>query len=65
VQRPTTRFVPAKTNDQLDLQALHQVRADDQTGDTDQDIQNKLRNDSLSPAQEPPLQEAQTKSSAR
>ena len=27
VQRPTTRFVPAKTNDQLDLQALHRVRS--------------------------------------
>src|ERR1700747_1212212 len=26
-QRPTTRFVPAKTNDQLDLQALHRVRS--------------------------------------
>ena len=26
VQRPTTRFVPAKTNEQLDLQALHRVR---------------------------------------
>ena len=27
VQRPTTRFVPVKTNDQLDLQALHRVRS--------------------------------------
>src|ERR1700728_4537520 len=27
VQRPTTRFVPAKTDEQLDLQALHRVRA--------------------------------------
>jgi len=27
VQRPTTRFVPAKTNEQLDLQALHRVRS--------------------------------------
>ena len=27
VQRPTTRFVPAKTDDQLDLQALHRVRS--------------------------------------
>jgi len=27
VQRPTTRFVPAKTNGQLDLQALHRVRS--------------------------------------
>lgn len=26
VQRPTTRFVPIKTEDQLDLQALHRVR---------------------------------------
>ncbi len=26
VQRPTMRFVPLKTNDQLDLQALHRVR---------------------------------------
>jgi transposase len=26
VQRPTMRFVPVKTNDQLDLQALHRVR---------------------------------------
>jgi transposase len=26
VQRPTMRFVPAKTDDQLDLQALHRVR---------------------------------------
>ena len=26
VQRPTTRFVPAKTNEQLDLQALRGVR---------------------------------------
>ena len=26
VQRPTTRFVPAKTDEQLDLQALHRVR---------------------------------------
>src|SRR5207342_3136817 len=25
VQRPTTRFVPAKTNEQLDLQALHRA----------------------------------------
>jgi hypothetical protein len=27
VQRPTTRFVPAKTDKQLDLQALHRVRS--------------------------------------
>jgi transposase len=27
VQRPTTRFVPAKTDAQLDLQALHRVRS--------------------------------------
>jgi transposase len=27
VQRPTTRFVPAKTEEQLDLQALHRVRS--------------------------------------
>src|ERR1700680_983512 len=27
VQGPTTRFVPAKTNEQLDLQALHRVRS--------------------------------------
>jgi transposase len=27
VQRPTPRFVPAKTNEQLDLQALHRVRS--------------------------------------
>ena len=27
VQRPTTLFVPAKTNEQLDLQALHRVRS--------------------------------------
>ena len=27
VQRPTTRFVPAKTNEQLDMQALHRVRS--------------------------------------
>lgn len=27
VQRPTTRFVPAKTDEQLDLQALHRVRS--------------------------------------
>jgi transposase len=27
VQRPTTRFVPVKTDDQLDLQALHRVRS--------------------------------------
>jgi transposase len=27
VQRPTTRFVPAKSNEQLDLQALHRVRS--------------------------------------
>jgi transposase len=27
VQRPTMRFVPTKTVDQLDLQALHRVRA--------------------------------------
>ena len=27
VQRPTTRFVPAKTNEQLDLRALHRVRS--------------------------------------
>ena len=27
VQRPTTRFVPAKTNEQLELQALHRVRS--------------------------------------
>jgi transposase len=27
VQRPTTRFVAAKTNEQLDLQALHRVRS--------------------------------------
>jgi len=27
VQRPTTRFVPVKTNEQLDLQALHRVRS--------------------------------------
>src|SRR6201981_3423925 len=26
-QRPPTRFVPAKTNEQLDLQALHRVRS--------------------------------------
>lgn len=26
VQRPTMRFVPLKTEDQLDLQALHRVR---------------------------------------
>src|ERR1700741_3774339 len=26
VQRPTTRFVPAKTDEQLDLQALHRAR---------------------------------------
>jgi transposase len=28
VQRPTMRFVPVKTEDQLDLQALHRVRID-------------------------------------
>src|SRR5215471_11710214 len=27
VQRPTTRFVPAKTEEQLDLQAFHRVRS--------------------------------------
>ena len=27
VQRPTTRFVPPKSNEQLDLQALHRVRS--------------------------------------
>ena len=27
VQRPTTRFIPIKTNDQLDLQGLHRVRS--------------------------------------
>src|ERR1700746_4125388 len=27
VQRPTTRFVPAKTDEQLDLQALHRIRS--------------------------------------
>jgi transposase len=27
VQRSTTRFVPAKTDEQLDLQALHRVRS--------------------------------------
>ena len=27
VQRPTTRFVPAKNDEQLDLQALHRVRS--------------------------------------
>ena len=27
VQRPTTCFVPAKTDEQLDLQALHRVRS--------------------------------------
>jgi transposase len=27
VQRPTTRFVPIKTDEQLDLQALHRVRS--------------------------------------
>lgn len=27
VQRPTTRFVPVKTDEQLDLQALHRVRS--------------------------------------
>jgi transposase len=27
VQRPTTRFVPSKSNEQLDLQALHRVRS--------------------------------------
>ena len=27
VQRPTTRFVPAKTDEQLDLQALHRVQS--------------------------------------
>jgi transposase len=27
LQRPTTRFVPAKTDEQLDLQALHRVRS--------------------------------------
>jgi transposase len=27
VQRPTTRFIPIKTDDQLDLQALHRVRS--------------------------------------
>jgi len=27
VQRPSTRFVPIKTDDQLDLQALHRVRS--------------------------------------
>jgi transposase len=27
VQRPTTHFVPAKTDEQLDLQALHRVRS--------------------------------------
>ena len=27
VQRPSTRCVPVKTNDQLDLQALHHVRS--------------------------------------
>jgi transposase len=27
VQQPTTRFVPAKTDEQLDLQALHRVRS--------------------------------------
>jgi Transposase len=27
MQRPTTRFVPAKTNEQLDLQALNRVRS--------------------------------------
>src|ERR1700747_1187795 len=27
VQRPTTRFVPAKTNEQLELQSLHRVRS--------------------------------------
>ena len=26
VQRPTMRFVPIKTDEQLDLQALHRVR---------------------------------------
>jgi transposase len=27
VQRPTVRFVPVKTDEQLDLQALHRVRS--------------------------------------
>jgi transposase len=27
VQRPTARFVPVKTDEQLDLQALHRVRS--------------------------------------
>ena len=27
VRRPSTRFVPVKTDDQLDLQALHRVRS--------------------------------------
>ena len=27
VQRPSTRYVPVKTDDQLDLQALHRVRS--------------------------------------
>jgi transposase len=27
VQRPSTRYVPIKTDDQLDLQALHRVRS--------------------------------------
>jgi transposase len=27
VQRPTTRFVPVKTDEQLELQALHRVRS--------------------------------------
>src|SRR5580700_4991672 len=34
VQRPTTRFVPAKTNEQLDLQALHRVRSRPVSGRT-------------------------------
>jgi Transposase len=34
VQRPTTRFVPAKTDEQLDLQALHRVRSRQVSGRT-------------------------------
>ena len=41
VQRPTMRFVPIKTEDQLDLQALHRVR--DRLVDRRTGVINQLR----------------------
>ena len=42
VQRPTTRFVPAKTNEQLDLQALHRVRSRRQRADRSDQPDSRL-----------------------